>query len=121
MTSRWLASDGFVERRAERSRIPSPTAVWFEYVQKSVEAALHANPREAQQGLEMLYQAIRERAVELRAAGWRVDQVLMAVKRDVAGCVATAVLPDRGGDTSRVPALLDAVVRWTVNAFYVGN
>ena len=38
----------------------------------------------------------------------------MALKREVAGCVATAVLPDRGGDTSRVPALLDAVVRWTV-------
>jgi hypothetical protein len=121
MTSRWLASDGLVERRAESSRVPSPTAVWVDSVQKNVEAALGANQREAQHGLALLYGAIRERAIELREAGWRVDQVLMAVKRDVAGCVATAVLPDRGGDTSRVPALLDAVVRWTVGVFYVGN
>ena len=121
MTSRWLASDGFVERRASGSRIPSPTAVWVESVQKCVDAALRADQCEARAGLESLYCAIRERAVELRESGWRVDQVLMAVKREVAGCVATATIPAGGGDTSRVPALLDAVIRWTVGAFYVGN
>ena len=121
MTSRWLASDGFVERRACGSRIPSPTAVWVDHVHKGVRAALRGDRGDAQEGLELLYHAVRERAVGLREAGWRVDHVLLAVKREVSECVVAIVTPEGGGDASRVPALLDAVVRWSVGAFYVGN
>ena len=121
MTSRWLASDGFVERRAGSSCVPSPTAGWIGRVQKSVEEALRTDQREAHHGFELLYHAVRERAVELKGAGWRADQALMAVKREVAGCVAGTVAPHAGPDAARVPALLDAVVRWTVATFYAGN
>ena len=65
MTSRWLVSGELVERRADGSRLPPPAAAWVEHVQKNVEAALGAPQGEAQRGLELLYQAIRERAVEL--------------------------------------------------------
>jgi hypothetical protein len=121
MTSRWLASDGFVERRACGSRIPSPTPVWTNHVQQGVRAALLGDRRDAQEGLELLYRAVRERAISLREAGWRADNVVIAVKREVSACVAMVVTPEGGGDASRVPALLDAVVRWSVGAFCVGN
>jgi hypothetical protein len=122
MTSRWLASDGLVERRAGGgSHVPSPTAVWIGRVQKSVEVALRPDQREAHHGFELLYHAVRERAVELKEGGWRADQALMAMKREVAACVAGTVTPHASPDAARVPALLDAVVRWTVATFYVGN
>jgi hypothetical protein len=57
----------------------------------------------------------------LRDEGWRVDCVLMAVKRDVAACVDAVTTTGAAADTSRVPAMLDAVVRWCVGAFAVGN
>ena len=121
MSGRWLANDGFVERRACGSRIPAPTADWVAEVETGVEASLRDANHEAHHGFELVYEAVRERALELREDGWRVDQVLMAIKREVAACVAHVTARHDGADASRIPALLDAVVRWSVGAFYVGN
>jgi hypothetical protein len=59
--------------------------------------------------------------VQLRDTGWRLTHVLTAVKRDVAACVDAVTTTVEVADSSRVPALLDAVVRWCVGAFCVGN
>ena len=59
--------------------------------------------------------------MELRRTGWRVDQVLMSVKREVAACAVTTISLDDDADPTGVPALLDAVIAWCVGAFYIGN
>src|SRR5215472_2411540 len=121
MTDRWIARGGLEEQRAGGPHIPAPSAAWVWEVRQCVEAALCARRDAAREGCERLYHAVRARCVRLRDTGWRVDQVLMAVKRDVAACVDAVTTTANVGDTSRVPALLDAVVRWCVGAFYIGN
>ena len=122
MTNRWQTHDEFVQRRAYGSHIPPPTADWIARVEAGVEVALRAHRGDVQQGLQLLHTAVQERATQLRQTGWRVEQVLMAVKRDVATSAAAVTTREHAvGDATRVPALLDAVVRWCVGAFYIGN
>lgn len=121
MTNRWVARGGLEEQRAGGLHIPSPTPAWVWDVRQCVEAALCAERDAARAGCERLYHAVRARAVRLRDAGWRVDHVLTAVKRDVAACVDVVTATVDVADTSRVPALLDAVVRWCVGTFHIGN
>jgi hypothetical protein len=121
MTERWAARGSLEERRAGGPHVPAPSAKWVWEVKQSVEAALGAQREAAREGCERLYHTVRARSVQLRDAGWRVDCALMAVKRDVAACVHAATSGTDVADTSRVPALLDAVVRWCVGAFYIGN
>jgi hypothetical protein len=122
VTNRWQAHNDFVQHRAHNAHIPSPTADWVARVEAGVEVALRAHQGDVQQGLQLLHDAVRERAAQLRQTGWRVEQVLMAVKRDVARSAAAVATREHAvGDAARVPALLDAVVRWCVATFYVGN
>ena|SRR5215469_12967343 len=121
MTKRWVARAGIEERRAGGPHIPPPSASWIWEVKQCVEAALGPRSDAAREGCERLYDAVRARALRLRDDGWRVDCVLMAVKRDVAACLHAVTTTGDVADTSRVPAMLDAIVRWCVGAFHVGN
>jgi hypothetical protein len=121
MTHQWQAGGTLVEQRESELHIPSPPLVWVARVEEGVGAALCAQRPQVHQGFQLLYHAVRDRAVELKQDGWRADQVLMAVKRDVAGCAATVTTLECGADVSRLPALLDAVVRWCVEAYYISD
>jgi hypothetical protein len=121
MANRWVARGGLEERCAGGLHIPPPSAAWVWDVRQCVEAALGAEREAARQGCERLYHTVRARSVRLRDTGWRVDQVLMAVKQDVAACVDVVTTSVDVADTSRVPALLDAVVRWCAGVFHIGN
>jgi hypothetical protein len=67
-----------------------------------------------------MYDAVRERATELRVTGWRVDQALMAIKREVASCAVRAN-GENGADAEQIAALLNAVVRCCVGPYYMAE
>lgn len=106
-----------VERPHGAPLVPPPTAVWLWRVEQGVDAALHPQTAEAHQGFQRLYEAVRERTMELKHAGCRVEQILMTVKREIASTTAAT----DNVDPTRVAALLDAVVRWCVGAYYMAN
>jgi hypothetical protein len=121
MPNRWGVRAGLEARRAGGPHLPPPSVAWTAEVKHWVEAALGERPETAQHGCEQIYHVVRARSVELKNAGWRVDCVITAVKLDVASCVAAVTRSGKVAHSSRIPALLDAVVRWSVGAFYVNN
>jgi hypothetical protein len=106
-----------VERPNGSPLAPPPTAVWLRRVEQGVEAALHPHTGEAHHGFQRLYEAVRERTVELKRVGCRVEHALMTIKREIASSAAAK----DDADPTRVAALLDAVVRWCVGAYYMAN
>ena len=121
MPNRWVVRGGLEARRAGGPHLPAPSVPWFAEVKHWAEAALCARSETARHGCEQLYHVVRGRSVELKNAGWRVDSVLMSIKLDVAACVTAVTKSCKVADSSRIPALLDAVVRWSVGAFYIDN
>ena len=120
MSGRWEERSGLPERRATAALVP-PTAHWLARVEDGISVALRRNTGDARAGLQQLYEAVRERVVELRRDGLRVEQVLMAVKREVGTCMTATPNQENEPDPSRVAALLDGVVRWCVGTYYLAN
>jgi hypothetical protein len=124
MSDRWQDKCALLERRGSDSIVPSPSGPWLALVQRGVEIALRSAPSDARQGFHLVYEAVRERTVEIKLLGCRVDTALLTIKREVALC-ATIATDSRGSaeaiDPGRVAGLLDAVVRWCVGAYYITN
>lgn len=116
---RWQEMQALVEERQNGPTLVPPTPVWSARVERGVDAALCANSGDVRQGLQHLYEAVRERVTELKRSGARLDETLMAIKRDVARHAVDG--RDPSGDPGRVAGLLDAVVRWCVGAYYLTN
>jgi hypothetical protein len=97
--------------------VPPPTASWLWRIEQGVETALHPQRDEVHRGFQQLYEAVRERTIELKHAGCRAEQTLVTIKREIA---STAAATD-DADPTRVAALLDAVVRWCVGSYYAAT
>jgi hypothetical protein len=114
MANQCQARDETFERQHGASLVPAPTAAWLWRVEQGVDAVLHPHNYH---GFQRLYEAVRERTMELKHAGYRAEQVLLTIKREIASCAAAA----DDADPTRVAALLDAVVRWCMGAYYMVN
>jgi hypothetical protein len=117
MTNQCQERGEAVQRPHGVPRVPPPSASWLGRIEQGVESALHPHSGQVHQGFQQLYEAVRERTIELKHVGWRAEQVLMTIKREIAS--STAATDDV--DPTRVAALLDAVVRWCVGAYYMAN
>jgi hypothetical protein len=117
MGVRWQEAGGLLERGTTASLVP-PTPAWLARLERSVDAALRPHTGDVHHGFQQLYEAVRERVVELKRGGCRVDEALMAVKQEVARYTTEDRGEERGRDPTRVAALLDAVVRWCVGGYY---
>lgn len=109
--------DEAVEQPRGAPLVPPASASWLGRVEQGVDSALHPHSGQVHHGFQQLYEAVRERTIALKHVGCRPEQALMTIKREIAS--AAAATDD--ADPTRVAALLDAVVRWCVGAYYMAN